>query len=570
MMQRVWLLLLAMTVISPAQELHLKTGARAPRSGISLPARPNIHHIIQFDHPPGASDLSALTNAGAIVIAVVPDNAVMVTGPAIPGTNDLGELAVAEKLSPALSPAAEQLAIIEFHSDVSIEAQDRIAIEENLTLLRPATLLVWHAIANATIEQLTLLAAHDEVAYIFPADPDLLTENNIMQCAGMLTLAGPVAQYASIVHGWSLDTNNTAHLNYVFGDLTPKVPDTTTESEILRALNTWSSVTNLIFQSGSDPAGARTVTIKFATGSHGDQYPFASTSGVLAHTFYPVPVNPESIAGDMHLNANENWHAGGDVDIYSVVLHEAGHALGLGHTDSPGDVMYPYYRKGMLLSAHDIAAVQALYGKPANAVVPVAAPAAITIAPVRPAVNLTINPVPIPGQAAQVAITGTVAGGVPPLRVQWQTDHGNSGSVSPSAFGIWTVPVVAIVPGANTFTVTAVDSVDQTATAAATITRLQAAPVTGSAPISVSITSPTATVSSSTSATIAMAGKAAGGAGVTQVVWSTTAGATGTAIGVGPWVASGIPLLTGTNTIVIRAIDSKGASAWAAAVVVRR
>jgi len=571
MMQRVWLLLLAMTIISPAQELHLKTATRAPRNGISVPVSPTVHHIVQFDHPPGASDLSALTNAGATVIAVVPDNAVMVFGPAtIAGANELGELAVTEKLSPSLSATGEQLAIIEFHSDVSIPAQNTVAAEENLTLLRPSILLAWHAITNATLEQLTSLAGHDEVAYIFPADPALLTESNVMPCAGMLTLAGPIAQYANIVHGWSLDTNNSAHLNYVFGDLTPKVPDTTTESEILRALDTWSSVTNVIFQPGTDPAGARTVLIKFASGAHGDQYPFSATSGVLAHTFYPVPINPESIAGDMHLNADENWHAGGDVDIYSVALHEAGHALGLGHTDNPGDVMYPYYRKGMVLSANDIGAVQALYGVPATAATPVAAPAAITIAPSRPAVNLTINPVPTPGQTAQVAITGTVTGGVPPLSVQWQTDHGSSGSVSPAASGTWTVPAVPLVPGTNTLTVTAFDSVDQTATASAIITRLQATTaVTGSAPISVSITSPATAVSTSANPVITLAGSAAGGAGITQIVWSTTAGATGTATGVGPWIAANIPLLTGTNTIVVRAIDSKGASAWAAAVVVR-
>jgi hypothetical protein len=35
-------------------------------------------------------------------------------------------------------------------------------------------------------------------------------------------------------------------------------------------------------------------------------------------------------------------------------------------------------------------------------------------------------------------------------------------------------------------------------------------------------------------------------------------------------MASNIPLLTGTNTIVVRAYDSAGASAWATAVVVRQ
>ncbi len=568
MTRRIWLLILLMTVISSGQELHLKTGPRTIRQGV--PGPPNVHHIVLFDHPPGVSDLNALTNAGARIIAVIPDNAVMVYGPAaVAGANDQGELAVAEKLSPSLTLIGEQLAIVEFHSDVTLAAQNAVAADESLILLRPAVLLAWHAIVSATFEQLTSLAAHDEVAYVFPADTSLLTANDMMPCAGMLTLSGPIAQYANIVHGWSLDTDSSAHLNYVFGDLTPKVPDITTETEILRALDAWSAVTNVIFQPGTDPNGARTVLIKFASGAHGDPYPFDSAGEILAHTFYPIPINPESIAGDMHLNAAENWHAGGDIDIFSVALHEAGHALGLGHTDNPGDVMYPYYRRGMVLSANDIGAVQTLYGKPAGSVTPAPVSAPVAVTPPARLVSLTINPIPVAGQAAQIPVSGTVAGGVPPLTVQWKTDQGYSGSVVPSGSGIWNVPVIALVPGTNTLTFTAFDSRDQTATQSALITRLQPTPVTGGAPVAVSITSPASSVSTTGNAGITLAGNAAGGAGIVQVVWSTAAGVSGTATGVGPWLASNIPLLTGTNTVVIRAIDSKGASAWAAAIVVR-
>jgi len=81
------------------------------------------------------------------------------------------------------------------------------------------------------------------------------------------------------------------------------------------------------FQPGASVAAARTVVVKFASGAHGDAYPFDGPGGVLAHTFYPVPVNPETIAGDMHLDADEAWHVGSDIAIYSVALHEAGHAV---------------------------------------------------------------------------------------------------------------------------------------------------------------------------------------------------------------------------------------------------
>ena len=49
------------------------------------------------------------------------------------------------------------------------------------------------------------------------------------------------------------------------------------------------------------------------------------------------------------------------VDLFSVVLHELGHALGLGHADNPGAVMYPYYRQVRGLSEIDINAIRTLY-----------------------------------------------------------------------------------------------------------------------------------------------------------------------------------------------------------------
>jgi hypothetical protein len=64
----------------------------------------------------------------------------------------------------------------------------------------------------------------------------------------------------------------------------------------------------------------------------------------------------------MHLNADESWNVGSSIDLFSVALHEAGHALGLAHTDDPTAVMYPYYKFHAGLLANDIGGVQALYG----------------------------------------------------------------------------------------------------------------------------------------------------------------------------------------------------------------
>jgi hypothetical protein len=560
-----------------AQEIHLKTRTLSTGPGARIPApRPRtagpVHQIIQFDHAPGVEDLESLAAAGARVVAMVPDNAVMVSLPRrvrtlAAGMRWRGELEPPDKLSPELPREGIAPVMIEFHADVTTDVQESIAESVGLVLLRPPSLLSNHAIANAAVAQQASLAAHDEVAYIFPADPALLQANDSMPCMGMVTLAGAIAQYSNIVHGWSVDADGAAHLGYVFGDLSPKIPASTIQSEIIRALNEWSSHANIIFYRETNSSAPRTVLVRFASGPHGDPYPFDGPGGILAHTFYPLPVNPESIAGDMHLDADENWHAGGDVDIYSVALHEAGHAIGLGHSDQPGDVMYPYYRRGMQLSARDIGAAQALYGAPGlNPPVPISAAPLPSPVPL----NLVLNTVPPPGQAVQISLSGTISGGAAPVTIQWQTDHGYSGKATAGIGGTWTAAGITLATGANIVTISAVDSAHQTVTQSVSITRLQTAPVSGGAPVSISISTPSSAVFSTGNTTISLAGTAAGGTGITQVTWQTSSGARGNATGADRWIAANIPLLTGTNTIIVHAVDAKGASAWASVVVVHR
>jgi hypothetical protein len=572
-------------IAASGQALHLKArSGNTPRSIVreeNRAARTGpAHQIVQFDHLPGVADLNALLAAGFKVIAAVPDNAVMVIGPTaatteMAGVKWVGELETGDKLSPTLGTANPILAIVEFHTDVTAAIQESVVATEGLTFERPASLLANHIIVSASMDKLTALAAHDEVAYIFPADPALLTPpvagTTPIQCAGMLTLSGPVAQYANVVTGWDMGPNHEAELGYVFGALTSKVPAATVEAEILRAMNTWSSVTNVVFNVGSGPNAARTVFLEFVNGAHGDAYPFDAAGTILAHTFYPVPLNSESIAGDMHLNAAVNWHVGGDVDIYTVVLHELGHAIGLTHTDNPGDVMYPYYQRGVPLSKNDIGAAQRLYGV-LNSAAPVTlapvTPAPVTVAPVNSTspLSLTLNPIPAPAQASQIAIAGTVSGGVGTVTVQYQTDHGYSGKATVSA-GTWNATGVTLVVGTNNITVTAFDSANHTVSHTETVTVTAPAASSATAPLSIRITSPSSTVTTENAATVSVGGTSVGGNGITQITWQTSTGASGTAVGTSQWLASNIPLLVGTNTIVVRTFDAAGASAWASVVV---
>src|SRR5262249_37791837 len=130
-----------------------------------------------------------------------------------------------------------------------------------------------------------------------------------------------------------------------------------------RALQSWADVSPLNFHFVADD-GSPGGTSGLAQGDprFGD-IRLGSTLGesLLGFTWYPSTSG--TIGGDITLNGSSAGYLGSVPGVYSVRLHEAGHALGLAHSLDLSAVMAAA-ETGVYtgLTADDVAGIQAIYG----------------------------------------------------------------------------------------------------------------------------------------------------------------------------------------------------------------
>lgn len=141
------------------------------------------------------------------------------------------------------------------------------------------------------------------------------------------------------------------------------------QGEMLRAFQTWSAVSNLNFGLVGDGGQAVGTAGRLQADTRfGDIRVSARPldQSVLAITT-PPGYTSETRAGDIVLNSNFQFSTGsnktGKYDLYTVMLQEVGHAIGLDNSADLTSVMSSLYAgKKTALAATDLTAVQQLYG----------------------------------------------------------------------------------------------------------------------------------------------------------------------------------------------------------------
>ena len=597
------------------------------------------HRILQFETNPTEADIRALSARDMQVVGAAPDRALVVNAPAddtapVAGVQQSVSLAPVQKISPRLRAEFDERRgrrfLVEFHGDVSVAAEREIAHRGNLVIVENPDLAPRHLMVDGTPEAAAWLSQWDEVAYVFPASRELQQGIPVEYCAGAVTTGGPMAQYTALVgEGWDGPGRRPAMLTYSFEKLTAQLPPDAAVKEIERALKQWSRVVAVDFRPGGTPNSRRNLNFLFARGAHGDPYPFDGPGRTLAHTFYPAPPNPEPIAGDLHFDEDETWRIGARIDLFSVVLHELGHALGLGHSDNPADVMYPYYHMAGLLAEGDIAAIRLLY----------AAREAADETPPENGLRLVVDS-PADGfttRSSTVVVMGAASGGTAPLRVTWQSDRGFSGEAlgSPS----WRIFDLPLAAGENRITLTVTDAAGAARSQNLTLHRLMPnepeqpaapppappaeppsnpgpadppqnpepddppaqpdPPVAPEPPVDppdtpepedppaepaprpapepadkaaplLRILYPAATNMLTRQSAIQIQGTATDDVGVTRISWETNTELSGSVAAAVWWKTDPIPLRTGTNLITIHAWDAAGNESWKSTAVTRR
>ncbi len=185
------------------------------------------HYLVQFEREVNAGTFRQLRERGIAVTGYLPRTTLMVAAPDDFSLNGMpvrwvGRLESHDKISPLVLARAtargQRVYVIEFHSDVDMQEARALVKEHNLRLIENADVGAHRLLASGPFGALSRLASWDEVAYIFPASPELILHLPVRACAGAVVQQTTVAQYSGPGYPWPV--TNGLNLGYVFSELT--------------------------------------------------------------------------------------------------------------------------------------------------------------------------------------------------------------------------------------------------------------------------------------------------------------------------------------------------------------
>jgi hypothetical protein len=361
-------------VPSGSGTLTLKTGTINVTGGVShevaqQPGSVPIRVLVKFDSESSATELASLAAAGVQVLNYVAPGvrAVKATPQQLTALGTkvtwAGLLNSGNKISPLVSGSGavgNRKVLVSFFKDV-VEGDALLAAAAvGGTVYNNRYIAGSDMVVTVNEQQLQALAARNEVAWVAPAAEFLTSGRPIHRLSSHVVGGVEVAPFAVVGDGWDGPGKGSADLTYHFINYNSNLAPAVAKKAVVDPMFKWAQYASLTFTETTQAGRPYSMDILWEQ--------IDGPSGILGFGYFPNDINPESVAGDFHLDSEETWTIGpqpGGIDLEYVALHEQGHCLGLGHSDDPTAIMYPYYdgARDATLAPDDIAAIQSIYGK---------------------------------------------------------------------------------------------------------------------------------------------------------------------------------------------------------------
>lgn len=176
-----------------------------------------------------------------------------------------------------------------------------------------------------------------------------------------MKFSSPEISVSLVPDGTEIAQGKTSVLFAAYG---AKYPAHTWQMPICAALQLWADVAPIKFRTVTDDGSPYSAVQHQGDPRFGDirfgayAWPGTVIGATLRETSDGTTIDGSRLA----LNVNSLPNVGSYPDLFSVILHESGHALGLNHSTVRGAVMYPTLGTYTGLHPDDIQAVQFLYG----------------------------------------------------------------------------------------------------------------------------------------------------------------------------------------------------------------